>query len=317
MEEYEELATAHIGDTVRIIDEQLGISDTLRIVSYEYNVYQKVLARVQIGNVLREIQDYKQEIDDTQKQLLDLWALIGPIETFKIGNENMLNYGSDETANVKALIKGSIEKFEASGVFEAKENLKGIFFKLYEKFKEHYVTLIKCITNKNDVVTFTKETWNKSENLENVLVPDTNKKASYIFVVTKIPYNQLTQQNIDDEYIRAFGVTVKPYKKDDDEDGQGGYFVEFETVTATAGGARFDFTESYNRVASVAIGLGYVEQEEPVAAHWKAIVEGEEVTGVLVDVKGLIDAEIDVSIQAVCFREPENEEGAEGGVVNG
>lgn len=78
------------------------------------------------------------------------------------------------------------------------------------------------------------------------------------------------------------------------------YYIESETVTANSGGAQFDFTVPYDAVISVTLGIGKVEQTEPIQAYWSLIQdESEMYTGVSVDVVGLKSGIADISIQAV------------------
>jgi hypothetical protein len=85
-------------------------------------------------------------------------------------------------------------------------------------------------------------------------------------------------------------------------------FLESETVKASSGGARFDFTETYTKVISVALGVGKTEQTELVTGEWSLVENEEGVTGVLVDVKGLLSGEVSISIQAVCQMGLDDEE---------
>ncbi|MEK6459535.1 phage tail spike protein [Heyndrickxia faecalis] len=67
IEGYEYLKTIGLGDTVRTYDPELQIDETLRIVSREYNPFQKVNPRVSIGTVVRDITDYIKENTGAKK----------------------------------------------------------------------------------------------------------------------------------------------------------------------------------------------------------------------------------------------------------
>lgn len=55
---YEYLKTVELGDTVRTYDPELEIDETLRIVSRDYNPFQKINPRVSIGNIIRDFTGY-------------------------------------------------------------------------------------------------------------------------------------------------------------------------------------------------------------------------------------------------------------------
>jgi hypothetical protein len=61
IEGYGYLKTVGLGDTVRTYDPELEIDETLRIVMREYNPFQRINPRVQIGSVVRDITDYIKE----------------------------------------------------------------------------------------------------------------------------------------------------------------------------------------------------------------------------------------------------------------
>lgn len=66
---YEYLKTVDLGDTVRTYDPELEIDETLRIVSRDYNPFQKINPRVNIGNIVRDISDYvKDELVDSSSK---------------------------------------------------------------------------------------------------------------------------------------------------------------------------------------------------------------------------------------------------------
>jgi hypothetical protein len=58
IEGYGHLLTVGLGDTVRTYDPELEIDETMRIVMREYNPFQRINPKVQIGSVVRDITDY-------------------------------------------------------------------------------------------------------------------------------------------------------------------------------------------------------------------------------------------------------------------
>lgn len=72
--DFEEIANAQLGDTVRIIDRELGIDTKERIVSYERDPFNKALPRVQVGKIIPNlfIEEDDEDQDEEQAQTENL-----------------------------------------------------------------------------------------------------------------------------------------------------------------------------------------------------------------------------------------------------
>lgn len=62
--EYAFLSTVNLGDTVRVLDPPLDIDVRLRVITYSRDPFQKVNPQVSIGNRIRDILDYFDDVDD-------------------------------------------------------------------------------------------------------------------------------------------------------------------------------------------------------------------------------------------------------------
>lgn len=62
--EYAFLAKVNLGDVVRVLDPPLNIDVRLRVITYSRDPFQKVNPSVSIGNRIRDILDYLEDVDD-------------------------------------------------------------------------------------------------------------------------------------------------------------------------------------------------------------------------------------------------------------
>lgn len=125
---YEYLLTIGLGDTVTTIEPILNINETLRIVSKEYNPFQKINPRVQIGNVLRDITDYLKEEDETPTDL--------GLKEFKIGDVDCLSLSGVEITESyrKYLEDGTPFEVTATVEYPTLEGLTGLFVERSNNF---------------------------------------------------------------------------------------------------------------------------------------------------------------------------------------
>ncbi|KAA0965825.1 hypothetical protein FQ087_06040 [Sporosarcina sp. ANT_H38] len=81
---FEALKKVNLGDTVNVIDTDLGVNTYLRVLAHEYDPFQKVNASVQIGHVVRNFTDY----------ILDFKDEVANIELEPVRRDPMLMTGS-------------------------------------------------------------------------------------------------------------------------------------------------------------------------------------------------------------------------------
>lgn len=62
--EYQHLATARLGDDISISDPQLQIADNLRVISHEYDPFNKALPKIQLGHIIRDLSDYVKDLEE-------------------------------------------------------------------------------------------------------------------------------------------------------------------------------------------------------------------------------------------------------------
>lgn len=64
--EYAHLATLQLGDTVQVIDPMLNVNVNLRVLLYEYDPFQKVTSRIQVGRVFFDFFNYERLTEDEE-----------------------------------------------------------------------------------------------------------------------------------------------------------------------------------------------------------------------------------------------------------
>lgn len=136
---YEYLKTVELGDTVRTYDPELVVDSTLRIVSRDYNPFQKVNPRVQIGNVIRDYTDYSKEKEPEELGDLELTEFrIGDVDCLSLSGvdvtEQYINYLQNKDTmsltdiEVTAVVKYPEypELFKITGLFLERKEVGGI-----------------------------------------------------------------------------------------------------------------------------------------------------------------------------------------------
>lgn len=206
-----------------------------------------------------------------------------PLAEFSIGNTDCLRL-----SEVSFDEKPSLIQVKAEVYYSEYEELTGLKIRLNKDYKSFY-TRITTYDNKE------KPTTRAYEDILNNKFP-TKDIAYMIIEVLENPPSTFNPSN----HLQAY-YAIKFTNKNGEEDKSGvKYYIESETVNATNGGAIFNFSVPYDDVISVTLGVGQVEQEEPITAYW-TLIQGEDemYTGVNVEVKGLIGTGVDVSVQAV------------------
>lgn len=168
--EYEFLKAIGLGDTVVVEDEQLNIFTTERIVSREYDPFQKVNPMVQIGNVLRNFTEY--EKDETEKELPEL-----DLANFEIGGINCLSLsGVDVTEQELERMKDGTD-YEPSATIECfgLESLKGLFVK---GVNEYFGIRVREI-NENGVIDYK---YKVLESLKEKMFPSTENSIIQVII---------------------------------------------------------------------------------------------------------------------------------------
>lgn len=141
LEEYEGLEYFELGDTVKIIDTELGINENQRIVEYDYSPSQRINSKVIIANFIDGIQDTITRIQTTTvvKDRLYYGTRIGPASGFEsIRSDNKargifnadtfaLQTGDGTGSNwVDAVYFDTVEEFyKFTGILEASSFVGG------------------------------------------------------------------------------------------------------------------------------------------------------------------------------------------------
>lgn len=227
-----------------------------------------------------------------------------PLYEFRIGEVNCLQLNGASVAPSPALNTIQAEIFYK----ELNEQI-GLRVVLLREYRSYYI----------GITTYDEKGKGRSRDYNDITDWTFPRKTVMYMVVSIL---EVPPDEFDSSKHKQAWYAVKFTEQNNEiPENTGGYYIESETVKAS-GEAQFDFTIPYNEIVSVTLGVGQVEQEEPVVAYWSLIedeTDGESVyTGVLVDVKGLVSGEVDVSMQAVCYEAPlELEEDPEEGENDG
>lgn len=212
-EQYKDIASADLGDTVRMIDRDLAIDATERIVAKRYNPLFKQIPQLEVGQVVRDIikvlnkeeEEKKEDEDDT---LLTL---------FKVGDVNALPVMSDERSAVLDYITDtSLQGIIPSADVEVTVNKKGVSAALKSGLKHHLTAMITTETEDGIMASFKPM---PSTDLANLDLPGNNVSVSVVMIITSVPFADLASGLIpvegapeDEEFVSpligAYGVRV-------------------------------------------------------------------------------------------------------------
>ena len=134
---YEYLKTVELGDTVRTYDPELEIDETLRVVSRDYNPFQKVNPRVSIGNIIRDITTYLRDTLKEEKETdpetpnANYW-----LSEFRIGDIDCLDLEG-------VLLKNNATKDDIVAEIEyvKPDSYLGLFLDLKEEYADYTITV--------------------------------------------------------------------------------------------------------------------------------------------------------------------------------
>lgn len=198
-----------------------------------------------------------------------------------------------------------LNEIQAEVFYKEMEELNGLKLTLKREYRNYYVS----VTTRNKKG---KATTHSYDEIMGWNFPNENATSIVIQVLEKPPGEFNSSLHRQAWY--GFKFVEQSDEPIDGDYGGVSYYIESETVKATGVGAQFDFTVPYDAVVSVTLGVGQIEQIEPVTAYWSLIKDVNEMAiGVSVDVKGLASGEVDVSVQAVCQEGVLEEEGEPGG----
>ncbi|WP_312756098.1 prophage endopeptidase tail family protein, partial [Rummeliibacillus suwonensis] len=211
--EYAYLATVGLGDIVRTFDPILEIDETLRIISRDYNPFQKINPRVQIGNVIRDITEYMKETKEEEEEPTEESEVSKYLSEFKIGDVDLLPKASEETTAVVNYLKGSAAEVLPSATFEAEESqYTGLFAKLKQEYENAHFTIMLSAEQNGDKIIDSRP-WSELESAMAtfpVMPPETTYMA-FTFIISDVPFADL-QANpslLETTFLKAFGITVR------------------------------------------------------------------------------------------------------------
>lgn len=211
--EYAYLATVGLGDIVRTFDPILEIDETLRIISREYNPFQKINPRVQIGNVIRDITEYMKETKEEEEEPTEESEVSKYLSEFKIGDVDLLPKASEETTAVVNYLKGSAAEVLPSATFEAEESqYTGLFAKLKQEYENAHFTIMLSAEQNGDKIIDSRP-WSELESAMAtfpVMPPETTYMA-FTFIISDEPFADLQADAslLETTFLKAFGITVR------------------------------------------------------------------------------------------------------------
>ncbi|MFJ7662954.1 hypothetical protein ACIQXW_11175 [Lysinibacillus sp. NPDC097162] len=223
---------------------------------------------------------------------------IDPFYEFRIGDVNCL-----QLSGIDLGTKPSLNEIQAEIFYTELKEYNGLRLTLRREYRSYSV----------EIVIFDKNGLPEVYYLEDVK----GSIANWSFPTNNIMFLVVTASEappglFDPTQHRKQTYGLKFTERSDEPDlpPSIGYYIESEIVKASNTGAQFDFTVPYDDVISVSLGVGKVEQTEPVTSYWSLIKDDDnKCIGVSVDIKGLSSGEVEVSIQAVCQEGVMEEEG--------
>lgn len=210
-EQYVNIASAELGDTVRMIDKDLAIDATERIVAKRYDPLFKQIPQLDVGQVVRDIINVLNKDEDEKKEEDD-GALL---TSFRLGDVNALPLMSDErSAVIDYITNTTLQGIIPSADIEVIANKKGISASLKSGVNRHLTAMITTETESGIIASFKPM---PSAELTNLVLPGNNTSVSVVMIITSVPFADLAsglipveseEEDFKSPLIGAYGVRV-------------------------------------------------------------------------------------------------------------
>ena len=210
-EQYVNIASAELGDTVRMIDTDLAIDASERIVAKRYDPLFKQIPQLEVGQVIRDIVNVLNKDEDEKKEDEDDALLT----SFKIGDVNVLPLMSDERSTVIDYITDtSLQGIIPSADVEVTANKKGVSATLKSGVNRHLTAMVTT-ENESGIISSFKPV--PSTELTNLVLPGNNTSVSVVMIITSVPFADLASglvpvegegEDFESPLIGAYGVRV-------------------------------------------------------------------------------------------------------------
>lgn len=210
-EQYVNIASAELGDTVRMIDNDLAIDATERIVAKRYDPLFKQIPQLDVGQVVRDIINVLNK-DDERKEEEDDGALL---TSFKVGDVNALPIMSDErSAVIEYITDTTLQGIIPSADVEVVANKKGVTATLKSGVNRHLTAMITTETEDGIMASFKPM---PSTDFSDLVLPGSNVSVSVVMIITSVPFADLASglipvegegEDFKSPLIGAYGVRV-------------------------------------------------------------------------------------------------------------
>ena len=133
----QDIASAELGDTVTMIDTDLAIHATERIVGRRYNPLFKETPQLDVGQIIRDFVTYEDEKEEEEKEEDSRTNYY--LEKFQIGDVDCLNLNGVELDDDEALPEG----ISADIDYTLFGKLKGVSLQLKPNYSNYHITVYK------------------------------------------------------------------------------------------------------------------------------------------------------------------------------
>ena len=133
----QDIASAELGDTVTMIDTDLAIHATERIVGRRYNPLFKETPQLDVGQIIRDFVTYEDKKEEEEKE--EEGRTNYYLEKFQIGDIDCLNLNGVELNDDEALPEG----ISADIDFTLFGKLKGVSLQLKPNYSDYHITVYK------------------------------------------------------------------------------------------------------------------------------------------------------------------------------
>lgn len=267
-------SSAEIGDTIEIIDSELGIHTSERILSIQRNPFKPQLPTLTVGDYIRDFTEYiKEEKEDKEKE-----DDKGLLAQFKVGKIDCL--ALEDRIDAKSAVLDYIKDTSLQGVIpsadvELTENQTGVFASLKSDYSSYKLTAI--ITTETDSGLTSNFYELPNPTVSSLVLPQKNISVSVTLVITKVPFADLVNGKVpvveDGEnatFLEAYGVR---FLINDNADG---FLEDFKVGTVDA--LTFDDIECTDAVKA------YIKGQKPNPhATWE--YETEKLKGIYASLK--------------------------------
>ncbi|MFF5994789.1 phage tail protein [Lysinibacillus sp. KU-BSD001] len=199
-----DFSKAEIGDTIQIVDNELGIDTTERILSIQSNPFKPQLPVVTVGDYIRDLTEYFKPEEKDEKEEKDTKSLF---KQFKIGGIDLLEKSTDASKDVIEYLSDKYTTgVEVSTTYNTlKDQLTGIVVELQSSSQR--LSIVRTTVNDVGIELATITEITSPTQLASVVL---NKEESIVAVISPQPLQSYLDNPklAEGAEIHAIGIKV-------------------------------------------------------------------------------------------------------------